>query len=69
VNEPAGLPIQISHGNDGAAVLTGRLMAGFVFTSQKRVRIPEIWIMNADGAGSRQLTADTYFKTGATGFT
>jgi Tol biopolymer transport system component len=24
---------------------------------------PEIWIMNADGAGSRQLTADTYLKS------
>ena len=65
VNEPASSPIQISHGNDGAAGLDWTPDGRIVYITETGAN-PEIWIMNADGTGSRQLTADTYFKTGAT---
>ena len=64
VNEPASLPSQISHGNDGAAGLDWTPDGTIVYITETGEN-PEIWIMNADGTGSRQLTADTYFKTGA----
>ncbi|MEK6325271.1 MAG: protein kinase [Acidobacteriota bacterium] len=63
VNEPSSLPRQISHGKiDGARGLDWMPDGKIVYVTEAGDS-PEIWIMNADGTGSRQLTADTYFKS------
>ncbi|MGZ8844873.1 MAG: TolB family protein, partial [Pyrinomonadaceae bacterium] len=64
VNEPASLPSQISYGKlDGILGLDWMPDGKIVYVTEEGDR-PEIRIMNADGTGSRQLTADTYIKSG-----
>jgi Tol biopolymer transport system component len=62
VNEPSSPANQISHGQiDGASGLDWMPDGQIVYLAEGGDR-SEIRIMNADGTGSRQLTADTYIK-------
>jgi len=62
VNDPARLPTQISYGKvDGASGLDWTPDGKIVYITQTGDS-PEIWIMNADGTGGRQITADGQLK-------
>jgi eukaryotic-like serine/threonine-protein kinase len=63
VNEPSSPPNQISHGQiDGAPGLDWMPDGQIVYLAEGGDSF-EIRIMNADGSGSRQLTADPFIKT------
>jgi eukaryotic-like serine/threonine-protein kinase len=62
VNDPTRLPTQISYGKvDGASGLDWTPDGKIVYITETGDS-PEIWIMNADGTGGRQITADGQLK-------
>ena len=66
LSDPASSPSQISYGKiDGVYGLDWMPDGKIAYVTQEGDN-PQIWIMNADGTGSRQLTADTYPKSSPT---